>query len=50
MAQWIGIGVAGVKRAARAPAHVPRKLRERWPFRRRKEPPEPRPDTQPSDT
>jgi hypothetical protein len=34
MAQWIGIGLAGVNRARRAPAHVHKKLRERWPFRR----------------
>jgi hypothetical protein len=51
MAQWIGIGLAGVKRAGRAPAHVHKKLRQRWPFRRRKEPPEQqRPDAQHGDT
>jgi hypothetical protein len=48
MAQWIGLGLAGVKRAQRAPAHVHKKLREHWPFRRRtktpEQPPSPRPD------
>jgi len=39
VAQWIGIGLAGVNRAKRAPAHVHKKLRERWPFRRRKDSP-----------
>ncbi len=45
MAQWIGMGLAGVKRAGQAPAHVHKKLRERWPFRRGNEPPESRPPT-----
>ena len=49
MAQWIGIGLAGVNRARRAPAHVHKKLRERWPFRKRKESPAPREDTQQRD-
>jgi hypothetical protein len=40
MAQWIGLGIAGINRARRAPAHVHKKLRERWPFRRRPEPPQ----------
>jgi hypothetical protein len=46
MAQWIGIGLAGVNRAKRAPAHVHKKLRERWPFRRGEAPklPDPPPD------
>jgi hypothetical protein len=44
MAQWIGIGLAGVNRARRAPAHLHKKLRERWPFHRRNEPPEQRPE------
>jgi len=44
MAQWIGLGLAGVNRARRAPAHVHKKLRERWPFRRRDKSPEPRPN------
>ncbi len=48
MAQWIGIGLAGVNRARRAPAHVRKKLRERWPFRKRKAP-EARGDPQPRD-
>jgi membrane protease YdiL (CAAX protease family) len=30
MAQWIGIGLAGVNRAKRAPAHVHKKLRKHW--------------------
>jgi hypothetical protein len=46
MAQWIGIGLAGVNRARRAPAHVHKKLRERWPFSRHKGSPEAREDTQ----
>ena len=46
MAQRIGIGLAGVNRARRAPAHVHKKLRERWPFRKRKDSPEARKDTQ----
>jgi hypothetical protein len=50
MAQWIGIGLSGVKRARRAPAHLHKKLRERWPFRRHKDAPEPRPGTQQGDT
>jgi hypothetical protein len=44
MAQWIGMGLAGVNRARRAPAHVHKKLRERWPFRRGKKSGEPRSD------
>jgi hypothetical protein len=47
MAQWIGAGLAGLNRARRAPAHVHKKLRERWPFRRPKAAPEPRPDPPP---
>ena len=50
MAQWIGIGLAGVKQARRAPAHVHKKLRERWPFRRRKDPPQQHPGAQQGDT
>ena len=50
MAQWIGIGLAGVNRARRAPARLHKKLRERWPFRWRKDPPEPRPGTPHGDT
>ena len=51
MAQWIGIGLAGVNRARRAPAHVHKKLRERRPFRRRKPTSEaPGPKTTPGDT
>jgi len=46
MAQWIGIGVAGVNRARRAPARVHKKIRQRWPFRRRKDAPEPPPGPQ----
>ena len=49
MAQWIVIGLAGVNRARRAPAHVHKKLRERWPFRQRKKSPEAREDTPPPD-
>jgi len=46
MAQLIGIGLAGVNRARRAPAHFHKKLRERWPFRRRDKSgqPVPKPD------
>ena len=50
MAQWIGLGLAGVNRARRAPAHVHKKLRERWPFRRKedaKAQPEPQPEPEP---
>jgi hypothetical protein len=43
MAQWIGIGLAGINRARRAPARVHKRLRDRWPFRRREKSPEPRP-------
>ncbi len=43
MAQWIGIGISGINRARRAPAHVHKKLRERRPFRGRKKSTEPRP-------
>jgi hypothetical protein len=50
MAQWIGIGLAGVKRARRAPAHVHKKLRERWPFRRHNDPPQQHPGAQHGDT
>jgi hypothetical protein len=50
MAQWIGIGLAGVNRARRAPAHVRKKVRDRRRFRRRKDAPEPRPGTQQGDT
>lgn len=53
MAQWIGLGLAGVNRAKRAPAHVHKKLRERWPFRKREQsadpPPPAKPDTPPRD-
>ena len=49
MAQWIGIGIAGVNRARRAPAHVHKTLRERWPFRKRKESPEASKDNQQRD-
>jgi len=45
VAQWIGLGLGGVNRARRAPAHVHKKLRERWQFRRRKESPAQRGDT-----
>jgi hypothetical protein len=44
VAQWIGIGLAGVNRARRAPAHLHKKLRERWPFRKRNDSPERRDD------
>jgi hypothetical protein len=50
MAQWIGIGLAGVKRARRAPTHLHKKLRERRPFRRRKNAAEQRPGTHHGDT
>jgi hypothetical protein len=49
MAQWIGIGLAAVNRARRAPAHVHKKLRGRWPFRKRKDSPEARKDAQQRD-
>jgi len=49
MAQWIGIGLAGVNRARRAPAHVHKKLRERWPFRKREQSPEASKDNQERD-
>jgi len=49
MAQWIGIGLAGVNRARRAPAHVHKKLRERWPFRKREQSPEASEDNQQRD-
>jgi hypothetical protein len=49
MAQWIGIGLGGINRARRAPAHIHKKLRERRPFRRRKAASEPPPDTPPDD-
>jgi hypothetical protein len=41
MAQWIGIGLAGINRAKRAPAHVHKKLRQRWPFGKQKDTPDP---------
>jgi hypothetical protein len=43
MAQWTGIGLAGIHRARRAPAHVHKKLRQRWPFRKQKDPLDPGP-------
>lgn len=48
MAQWIGLGLGGINRARRAPARLHRKLRDRRPFRRRKDTPE-TPETKPSD-
>jgi hypothetical protein len=50
MAQWIAIGFAGTNRARRAPAHVHKTLRERWPFRRPKDPPNQRPGKEHNDT
>jgi len=41
MAQWIGLGIGGIKRAGRVPEHVRKKLRDRRPFRRRQPPPAP---------
>jgi hypothetical protein len=47
MAQWIGLGLAGIKAAGRAPTRIHKKLRERWPFRRHKDGAVPEPPSDP---